>query len=88
MRFQWVISLLLLQTSNEKNLNKNDDPKEIENNDVQVTVSIFKSINLKHRNNAKYFFIILGHFFDDWHVTWPMFDNVGLKDFNVGINRA
>ena len=40
MRFQWVISLLLLPTSNEKNLNKDDDSNEIENNDVQVTVSI------------------------------------------------
>ena len=40
MWFQWVISLLLLPTSNEKNLNKAADQKEIENNDVKVTVSL------------------------------------------------
>ena len=40
MWFQWIISLLLLPTSNEKNLNKADDQKEIENDDVKVTVSL------------------------------------------------
>ena len=40
MLFQLVISLLLLKTSNEKNLNKAADQKEIENDDVQVPVSL------------------------------------------------
>ena len=54
MWFQWIISLLLLPSSNEKNLNKAADQREIENNDVQVPVSLYYSINLKHyRDNAK-----------------------------------
>ena len=40
MLFQLVISLLLLKTSNEKNLNKAADRRDIENDDVQVPVSL------------------------------------------------
>ena len=40
MWFQWIISLLLLPTSKEKNLYKAADQKEIENNDDKVTVSL------------------------------------------------
>ena len=40
MLLQLVISLLLLPTSNEKNLNKAADQRENENNDVQVLVSL------------------------------------------------
>ena len=40
MLFQLVISLLLLPKSNEKNLNKAADRREIENDDVQVLVSL------------------------------------------------
>ena len=40
MIFHLVINLLLLPTSNEKNLNKDNDSNEIENNDVKVPVSL------------------------------------------------
>ena len=40
MLFQLVITLLLFPTSIEKNLYKAADQKEIENNDVKVTVSL------------------------------------------------
>ena len=40
MRFYWILHLLLWQTSTEKNLNKNDNLKELEINDSNQPVSL------------------------------------------------
>ena len=40
MRFYWIVHLLLWRTSTEKNLNKNDNLKELEINDSYQPVSL------------------------------------------------